>query len=209
MKKALVLVVAVTLLFSLAACSSDGNVTQSISADSTSSQQESRVTDNKNEIAQQVYAVISEAEKVRYNISNYELELVSEEGNRANFIFWADWESIREVEDDPFIQGLRQAAETLSDEQEKAYAEEVIHDWVTEMQGWSETERLETQIVVMTDDVGTWTLYYPFVEDGKETLILLEEYAVTEWTEDSEARRQSGIDTMNEAVRSTFNPESD
>lgn len=99
---------------------------------------------------------------------------------------------------------MREAAEALSDEQEKAYAEEVIAGWIAEMQSWPETEWIETRIVVMLDDTDTWILYYPHVEDGKETLVLLDEYAKANWTEDFEARRQSEIDTMNEAIRSTF-----
>lgn len=159
------------------------------------------VADHKAEITQQIYSLISEAEKVRYKISNYELKLVSVEEDRGNYIFAADWEWIRTIEDDPFIQGLRQAAETLTDEQEKAYAKEIIDGWKAEMQGWREEDTgIETPIVVMMESEDSWTLYYPYVEDGEETLILLDEYVEANWTEDSEARLQSGIDTMNEAI---------
>lgn len=158
------------------------------------------IADCETEITEQIYAVISEAEKVRYEISNYELEVVSIEENRADCIFLADWKSIREPEDDPFIQGMKQRAETLSDEQEKAYADEIIRGWIVEMQGWPQSERLETLITIISHDIGAWNLYYAHVENGEETLFLLDEYAIDNWTEDAEARKQSGVDTMNEAI---------
>lgn len=200
MKKALLFAVVVTTMFSLMACTAGGD-DPLLDTDSASTQQKFEIADHKAEIAQQIYAVLSKAEKVRYKISNYELEIVNEEGNRIDCLFGADWEWIREVEDDPFIQGLRQVAETLSNEQEKTYAEEIINDWIREMQSWQEEEqRIETPIVIVMEDSETWTLYYPFVENGEEALILFDEYAETEWKEDSEARRQSGVDTMNEAI---------
>lgn len=159
------------------------------------------VANHSAEITQEIYSLISETEQIRYKISNCELKLDSVEGNRGNYIFVADWEWIRTVEDDPFIQGLRQAAETLSDEQEKVYAEEIIDDWIVEMQSWrDEDTEIETPIVAVLEGENKWTLYYPFVEDGKETLILLDEYVKANWTENSEVRQQQGIDTMNEAI---------
>lgn len=159
------------------------------------------VADHKSEITQEIYSLISEAEKVRYRISNCELKLASTEGNRGNYIFAADWEWIRTVEDDPFVQGMRQAAELLLDKQEKLYAEEIINDWIVEMQSWREEDtQTEIQVVAIMDDTDSWTLYYPYVENGKETLILFDEYVKANWVEDSKTRVQSGIDTINEAI---------
>lgn len=159
------------------------------------------VEDDKAEITREIYELVSEAQKARYKITNYELQIVSTKGNRADYFFVADWEWIRSVEDDPFIQGLREAAQMLSDENETAYAEEIIDGWTTEMQGWREEDtEIETKIVAILDETGSYTLYYPYVEDGEETLILLDEYIEDNWIEDSEARKQSGIDTMNEAI---------
>ena len=159
------------------------------------------VADHKSEIIHDIYTIISEAQKPRYKITNYELQITGIEENRANYCFIADWEPCRTVEEDPLMQGLRQAASLLTDEQEKAYAEKYINGWLLEMQGWQETERLETPIVVIMESEDSWTLYYPYVKNDEETLILLSEYIKENWTEDSEARRQSGIDLLNEAIK--------
>ena len=158
------------------------------------------VDDNRQEIITEIYTLISETQKVRYEIQNYELQINSIEKNRADYNFVADWVPIRPVEDDPLMQGMRHAAALLTDEQEKAWAEEYIHGWFLEMQGWQETERLETYVTVIMDDVDSWTLYYSYVMDGEETLILFSDYIKENWTEDSEARRQSGMDLLNDEI---------
>lgn len=43
-------------------------------------------------------------------------------------------------------------------------------------------------------------IYYPLAENGEETLIPLQEYADTGWTEDAEKRYQDGISMIEEAV---------
>lgn len=154
----------------------------------------------KEEITQQIYELISEAEKVRYKISNPELKILNIEENRAEYLFAADWEPVRTVENDPFMKGMRQAAEKLSDDKEKAYAEQIVHEWLVEMQDWQKTERLEEPVVVMMDSADSWTVYYPYMENREETLIPLAEYIKENWTEDSEARYQSGVNLINEEI---------
>ena len=163
------------------------------------------VDDNRQEITEEIYTLISEAQKERYEIKNYELQIYSIEKDRADYNFVADWVPIRSVEDDPLIQGMRQAAALLTDEQEKAWAEEYIHGWVLEMQGWQETERMDTYVTVVMDGEDSWTLYYSYVMDGKESLILFEDYIRENWAEDAEERRQSGIALVNERIEKLRN----
>jgi len=158
------------------------------------------VDDNRQEIMTEIYTLISEAQKERYEIKNYELQICSIEKNRADYNFVADWVPVRPVEEDPLMQGMRYAAEQLTDEQEKVWAEEYIRGWALEMQGWQEAERLDTYFTVVMDGDGVWTFYYPYVMDGEETLILFSDYVKENWTEDSEARRQSGIDLINDEM---------
>ncbi len=163
------------------------------------------VDDNRQEITEEIYTLISEVQKERYEIKNYELQIYSIEKDRADYNFVADWVPIRSVEDDPLMQGMRQAAALLTDEQEKAWAEEYINGWVLEMQGWQETERMDTYVTVVMDGEDSWTLYYSYVMDGKERLILFEDYIRENWTEDAEERRQSGSDLVNERIEKLRN----
>lgn len=158
------------------------------------------VTDDKTEITEQIAAIIGEAEKSRYTLDNCQLTLINAEGDRADCYFSAEWTRIRQPEEDPFIQGMQQAAEALLEEQEKEYAGEIIDGWIAEMASWPETEWIDEPIVIMREDKDTWALYYPYRMDGVETLIPLSQMAADNWTENAQARRQSGIDTINEAI---------
>ena len=157
------------------------------------------IEENKVMITDEIYSIISEAEKVRYNIHNPKLEIVNIEIERADCIFSADWEWIRKAEDDPMILGMHEAKATLTDEQEIAYADEITQGWISEIECWYGTERIETRIVIKQDN-DDWILYFPHVEDGQETLYVLSDYAATYWTEDFNARKQNGIIIINEAI---------
>lgn len=157
------------------------------------------IEENKVMITDEIYSIIIEAEKVRYNIHNPKLEIVNIEIDRADCIFSADWEWIRKAEDDPMILGMHEAKATLTDELEIAYADEIIQGWISEIECWYGTERIETRIVIKQDN-DAWILYFPHVEDGQETLYVLGDYAATYWTEDFDARKQNGINIINEAI---------
>lgn len=160
------------------------------------------IKDNEQKITEQITGIIGKAEDVRYALENCNLEIVSIKGNRADCLFWADWKRIREPKDDPFIQGLYQAAEALSDEKEKKYAIEIADGWLAEMQSWPENERLEHQIVIFVDDTESWLLYYNYVMDGQENLVLLDKYAEENMTENEDERYREGINIIDEAISS-------
>lgn len=153
----------------------------------------------KEELTEQIGRMISEAEAVRYSITEWELTVEQADRERADCYFGANWISSREPEDDPLIQGMYQAANTLSDESQKAVALEVAEGWLAEMRSWPEEEYLEQPIVILLEG-GKLTLYYPYVMNGVETLIPLQEYVDAEWTEDAEKRYQDGIHIIEEAV---------
>lgn len=153
----------------------------------------------KEELTEQIGAIISEAEAVRYSITDWELLVEQTDGNRADCYFGANWISSRRPEDDPMIQGIYQAAESLSDEAQKALALETADGWLAEMQSWPSEEYLEQPIVVMQEEASL-VLFYPYVMDGVEELIPLEEYAAENWTEDAEKRYQDGVNIITEAV---------
>lgn len=161
-------------------------------------------------ILDRILAIFQEAEAPRYRLENPDLESPDLVGARADCIFHADWISIREPEDDPMIRGMRSFADTLTDPQEIAYAEEIIDGWIAEMTAWADSDenlQLGMPVTLLFDYAGTCLLYYPYTEDGVTTLIPLEEMAASEWTEDPQARFQSGEDTLRHALETYRNPE--
>ncbi|MCM1027495.1 MAG: helix-turn-helix domain-containing protein [Roseburia sp.] len=155
---------------------------------------------NKQEIIDDIARLIQTAESDRYILGNFELEVAEVENNRADCVFRADWKSIRTPEEDPFIQGMYQAMEALTEEDEIRHAEEIIDGWLVEMNSWPEEERLDTRIVIQLDDTDCWILYYPYVMDGVEELIPLSEYVEENWTEDAEERRRQGVTIISDEM---------
>ena len=149
------------------------------------------------EIAEQVTSIMQESQKGRYNLENCEV-LVTEESKEAGFLirrmtFQADWKQIREPEDDPLIQGMLQARDELKSPGEKEAAGRIIDEYIVEMNSESETEKIETKFIAQISlENETWELFYPFVQEGKETLLPLREYAEENWFENAGKRMQEG-----------------
>ena len=149
------------------------------------------------EIAEQVTSIMQESQKGRYNLENCEV-LVTEESKEAGFLirrmtFQADWKRIREPEDDPLIQGMLQARDELKSPEEKEAAGKIIDGYIVEMNSEPETEKIETKFVAQISlENETWELFYPFVQEGKETLLPLREYAEENWFENAGKRMQEG-----------------
>ena len=149
------------------------------------------------EIAEQVTSIMQESQKGRYNLENCEV-LVTEESKEAGFLirrmtFQADWKQIREPEDDPLIQGMLQARDELKSPGEKEAAGRIIDGYIVEMNSEPETEKIETKFVAQISlENETWELFYPFVQEGKETLLPLREYAEENWFENAGKRMQEG-----------------
>ena len=164
-----------------------------------------RIDSERDELIEQIGTLISQAEAVRYSITDWELTVNQVNGERADCYFGANWISSRSPEEDPMIQGMYQTANALSDETQKKLALEAADAWLTEMQSWPEEEYLEQHIVIMLEGQSL-ALYYPYVMDGVETLIPLQEFVAENWTEDTEKRYQDGVSIIEEAV-SMMSPE--
>lgn len=149
------------------------------------------------EIAEQVTSIMQESQKGRYNLENCEV-FVTEESKKDGYVvrrmtFQADWKQIREPEDDPLIQGMLQARDELKSPGEKEAAGRIIDGYIVEMNGEPETEKIETKFVAQISlENETWELFYPFVQEGKETLLPLREYAEENWFENAGKRMQEG-----------------
>ena len=107
--------------------------------------------------------------------------------------FQADWKRIREPEDDPLIKGMLQAMDELELSEEKEAARNIIDGYIVEMNSEPESERIETKFVAqISPENETLELFYPFVQEGKETLLPFREYAEENWFENAEKRMQEG-----------------
>lgn len=107
--------------------------------------------------------------------------------------FQADWKRVREPIDDPLIQGMLQARDELESPEEKEAAGKIIDGYIVEMNSEPESERIETKFVAqISPENETLELFYPFVQEGKETLLPFREYAEENWFENAEKRMQEG-----------------
>ncbi len=78
---------------------------------------------------------------------------------------------------------------------EQEAAGKIIGKYIVEMNSEPETEKIETKFVAQISlENETWELFYPFVQEGKETLLPLREYAEENWFENAEKWMQEGAD---------------
>ena len=149
------------------------------------------------EIAEQVTSIMQEFQKGRYNLENCEV-FVTEESKKDGYVvrrmtFQADWKRVREPIDDPLIRGMLQARDELESPGEKEAAGKIINGYLVEMNSEPESERIETKFVAQISSGNeTLELFYPFVQEGKETLVPFREYAEENWSEDAKKRMQEG-----------------
>ena len=107
--------------------------------------------------------------------------------------FQADWKRIREPEDDPLIKGMLQAMDELELSEEKEAARNIIDGYIVEMNSEPESERIETKFVAKISlENETFELFYPFVQEGEDTLLPFWEYVEENWLENTEKRMQEG-----------------
>lgn len=149
------------------------------------------------EIAEQVTDIMKESQKERYELENCRV-FITEENEEEGYIvrrmtFQADWKRIREPEDDPLIKGMIQAMEELESENEKDAAKDIIDGYIVEMDSEPESETIETKFVAKISlENETIELYYPYVQEGQETLVPFKEFTEENWMEDSEKRIEEG-----------------
>ena len=149
------------------------------------------------EIAEQVTSIMQEFQKGRYNLENCEV-FVTEESKKDGYVvrrmtFQADWKRVREPIDDPLIRGMLQARDELESPGEKEAAGKIINGYLVEMNSEPESERIETKFVAQISPGNeTLELFYPFVQEGEETLVPFREYAEENWSENAKKRMQEG-----------------
>lgn len=157
------------------------------------------------EIAEQVTDIMKESQKERYELENCRV-FITEENEEEGYIvrrmtFQADWKRIREPEDDPLIKGMIQAMEELESENEKDAAKDIIDGYIVEMDSEPESETIETKFVAKISlENETIELYYPYVQEGQETLVPFKEFTEENWMEDSEKRIEEGKGIIRETL---------
>lgn len=157
------------------------------------------------EIEEQVTNIMKESQKGRYDLENCRV-FITEENEEEGYIvrrmtFQADWKRIRESEDDPLIKGMIQAMEELESEDEKDAARGIIDGYIVEMDSEPESETIETKFVAKISlENETIELYYPYVQEGQETLVPLKEFTEENWMEDSEKRMEEGKSIIRETL---------
>lgn len=157
------------------------------------------------EIAEQVTDIMKESQKERYELENCRV-FMTEENEEEGYIvrrmtFQADWKRIREPEDDPLIKGMIQAMEELESEDEKDAARGIIDGYIVEMGSEPESETVETKFVAKISlENETIELYYPYVQEGQETLVPFKEFTEENWMEDSEKRMEEGKGIIRETL---------
>ena len=163
------------------------------------------------EMAEDIYQKVLELEQELYAgreaVENSRIVFLNEETAGAEIIvravFETDLTSIRRPEDDPMIQGMYEAKNTLTTDKEKKAAEQYIEGWLLELRPqYQKTQRIPINIVIKLDaeNESEYHLYYPFVEASQETLIPLEQYAMENWMENKEKRKQMARDMLLENV---------
>ena len=91
------------------------------------------------------------------------------------------------------IKGMLQAMDELELSEEKEAARNIIDGYIVEMNREPESERIETKFVAKISlENETFELFYPFVQEGEETLLPFWEYVEENWLENTEKRMQEG-----------------
>ena len=88
---------------------------------------------------------------------------------------------------------MLQARDERESPGEKEAAGKIIDGYIVEMNSEPETEKIEIKFVAQISPGNeTLELFYPFVQEGEETLLPLREYAEENWFENAEKRMQEG-----------------
>ena len=99
---------------------------------------------------------------------------------------------------------IDEAKKNLKTEKEKSFAEECIQGYLTEMNAtYQVTERYPTTVIVKfntKDKPEDYELFYDLVSEGKSNLVPFRQYAMENWKENVQERRQMGKEVLLENV---------
>lgn len=118
-------------------------------------------------------------------------------------VFEADYTNIRNPKENPVIQGMYEAKNELATEKEKKAAQECIEGYLNEFYPqYKKTQRISLEFAVCTGtrQKDAYMLYYEVIDENGERLEPLIQYAMENWMENPEERRQMGKETLLENV---------
>jgi len=136
--------------------------------------------------------------------------VISSEKKKDDGLIWEklwvyyDLIMVREPEENPFLLGMKEGRDSLSDADEIAYADEEIDGWYKELEGnyqqKNEEPNMWQQMWLAYDPDGEdYTIYCESSVDGNYKLVILEEY-MKEHTEDYDLEKLRGKEYILEEV---------
>lgn len=136
--------------------------------------------------------------------------VISSEKKKDDGLIWEklwvyyDLIMVREPEENPFLLGMKEGRDSLSDADEIAYADEEIDGWYKELEGnfqqQNEEPNMWQQMWLAYDPDGEeYTIYCESSVDGNYELVILEEY-MKERTEDYDLEKIKGKEYILEEV---------
>lgn len=152
-----------------------------------------------NELKQQ----LSDVHAGIYNYENFKMKVVSEKiqedgSGWTQVTLSYDRIPVRGVEDDPFIIGMQEARDGLTDEKKIAAADEIIEGWRREKEGNIQELKDEPRCsdidwyIAFSPDKDSYTIYHKGVYGNKDEMVELKDYIQKFCKEDAEDKKAQG-----------------
>lgn len=146
-----------------------------------------------------------------YDCENFRMKVASEEV-REDALIWVqitlsyDRIPVRKVEDDPFIMGMQEARDELTDENKIAIADEVIEGWKREKQGFLQEMKDEPRCsetdwyIIFAPESETYMIFHKGIYGNSDKMIMLKDYIQKVCQEDVEDKKAQGRVKLLEAL---------
>lgn len=152
-----------------------------------------------NEVFQELKKQLKAAYKGRANLEDFSMEVKEEKEAgggivQEKIVLKCRWMSTRKAEEDPFILGMMEIRDALTDKDEIQTANEAIDGWLAELNGYRTSEEAHSYTMTVSIAFRPGSQEYELYSDyGKlDELVLLEEYIQDHIVEDVEQRKQDG-----------------
>ncbi len=153
------------------------------------------------ESAKEIQAIMIETYQDIYSFENFKISF-SDSDDIIDVNVEVDWIAIRKPEDNPIIQGMKEATKDITDPREKKKSEKIIEGFLKELVGeYKETERISTKLKIEKNG-DNYGIMYPEVKEGETTLYPMKEYYNENFKENVEQRKELGRKTLIERLES-------
>lgn len=162
-----------------------------------------------NEVFEDIKGQISASNEGISRCENFKLVISSERKKEDGLLWeklWIYYDLIpdREPGEDPFVIGMKDARDELTNKEQIACADEEIDGWMKELNGNYQQQKEEPDMwqqmwLAYDPDGEDYTIYCDTQPDGQYKQVTLEEY-IKQHTEDYEQERKAGKEHMAEEV---------